>query len=99
VACRRINAVVEALLAVTPEATPEDHRQSVLVHIPRPTHDEITFLIDLLIPLCVERLRAETLDAQAQREIQRLARTVGEERFGEMLSRWFLEGFALEEDR
>jgi len=96
IACERINALIQSFLVLNPNATVEQLRETLFTFIPDEFDDDLAYIVDLLIPLCAtlpDRPLAITLDEQARQVVREVAAQVGEEVFGEMLARWFIQGF------
>jgi phospholipid/cholesterol/gamma-HCH transport system substrate-binding protein len=93
IACERIGALVESFKVLQPQATPEQLRDTLLGFFPTTYLDDLTFIIDLLLPVCAELPTQPALDQRAEATIKRIADRVGEKRFAEMLARWLIEGY------
>jgi virulence factor Mce-like protein len=96
VGCQRINVIVQALLEINPNATLEQLRESVLQRIADSYQDDLSYLIEALIPLCVEFDETRRLDAKTAKVVEDVAARVGEEQLEEMLVRWLVEGYEVE---
>lgn len=92
VACERIGALVESFKSLNPRITAEQVRISILNFIPLEYRDDLTFLIDLLIPVCSRLPGESTLAPDVQATIQAMAAEVGEDRFRAMVAQWALSG-------
>ena len=92
VACERIGALVESFKVLNPQITAEQVRLSILRFIPLEYQDDITFLLDLLIPICSELPGAPNLSPSAQESIEALAAEVGEAKFRALVAQWALSG-------
>jgi virulence factor Mce-like protein len=93
IACERIGALVESFLVLNPDPTVEEIRETLLNFIPETYRDDLTFLIDLLTPLCADYPGEPVLDARSRALVASIAEEIGEERFGALMARWFLEDF------
>lgn len=93
IACERIGALVESFLVLNPNPTVEEIRNTLLNFIPETYQDDLTFLIDLLTPLCADYPGEPVLDARSRALVASIAEEIGEERFGALMARWFLEDF------
>jgi hypothetical protein len=60
---------------------------------------DLSYLIEALIPLCVEFDESRQLDAKTAKVIEDVAARVGEEQLEEMLVRWLIEGYDPESAR
>jgi phospholipid/cholesterol/gamma-HCH transport system substrate-binding protein len=94
VGCQRINAISQALLELNPNAGLEQLRESVLQRIADSYQDDLSYLIEALIPLCVDFDETGQLDANTAKVIEDVAAKVGKEQLEEMLVRWLIEGYA-----
>ena len=95
IACERIDALIQSFLALNPNATVEQLRETLFTFIPDEFDDDIAYLVDLLIPLCATLPNGSlvsTLDARAQEVVRDDAAEIGEEALGALLARWFFEG-------
>lgn len=96
IGCQRVNAVAQTILVVTPRASIDDLVFTVLDTIPDPYDDDIEFLARILVKACVDfpdlAAAARRVDPRSRAVIERVVAEVGEERFKEMLSEWFLGG-------
>ncbi|MGH2754278.1 MAG: MCE family protein [Actinomycetota bacterium] len=93
ITCERMQVVANTVFSLTPAATPEDIKGTLLSFIPNPYDDDLDFLIKRLIPLCIVFPGQSTLDPADRAELRSLVDDIGRQRFEEMLSRWFLEGY------
>jgi phospholipid/cholesterol/gamma-HCH transport system substrate-binding protein len=99
VGCERINVIAQALLELNPNAGLEQLRESVLQRIADSYQDDLSYLIEALIPVCVEFDESRQLDAKAAKVIEDVAARLGEEQLEEMLVRWLIEGYDPESAR
>ena len=92
VACERIGALVESFKVLNPSVTSEQVRINILQFIPLEYRDDLTFLLDLLIPVCSDLPGESTVTRDVQATIQAMADEVGADRFKAMVSQWALSG-------
>ena len=78
IACERIGLLAERFLMINPDWGFDEVRHAVLSYIPSDYHDDIDFLIDLLIPLCADLPNEPTLAERADSVIARALATMGE---------------------
>ena len=101
VTCERIQVVFNSLRAVIPGATQGDLKNTLLSFIPDSHDEDLAWLLELLIPLCSDapagggfgEVLAVSSEDDPQAALQRVAESVGEERFKLLLARWFYGGF------
>ncbi len=98
VACERIGTLVTSFRVLNPAISIENIRESILNFIPEQYHDDLSYLLDALIPLC-SRLPGEepALDEDATAVIEQIAAEIGEERFKELLAQWLIYGVTSQE--
>jgi virulence factor Mce-like protein len=92
-ACERIRAVSATILALTPDARIEDLLKTLLSFIPDQYDDDLSFLLEQLIPICTpikEHRPPDTLDARATVVVKRLERQLGRKRMGQLMAMWLL---------
>lgn len=92
IACERIGALVESLVVLNPEATIEQLRNTLLGFVPDVYLDDLTFLLDLLLPLCADLPGEPTLDDRTRRLVEEAAQRIGPDRLAALLARWLIEG-------
>lgn len=92
VACERIGALVESFTLLNPGITAEQVRESILRFIPPEYQDDLTFLLDLLIPVCSQLPVQAPLTPDVRASIKAMAAEVGEEQFRAMVAEWALSG-------
>jgi phospholipid/cholesterol/gamma-HCH transport system substrate-binding protein len=92
VACERIGALVESFKSLNPRITAEQVRISILNFIPLEYRDDITFILDLLIPVCSVLPGEPQLAPDVQESIRAMAAEMGEARFRAMVADWALSG-------
>lgn len=95
IGCGRISVISEAFIILNPAATVEQAAATILNFVDDRYDDDLTFLIEALIPFC-SLIGQDGLDAQARRIVRDVAADIGEERFMLLLGRWFFEGYAAE---
>jgi virulence factor Mce-like protein len=90
IACERIGVLAERLGQLT-DGSFEEVRHAILSYIPEVYQDDLSFLIDILIPLCADLPGGPTVAERADRVIQRAMSTLGEkataEAIGELLQK------------
>ena len=94
IACERIGLVVGGLWALLPGSTDEDLIESVLDFIPEAYHEDLEYLIRILVPLCAD-LPSEggsPPSSSARRIIKDTAERMGEKRFLKLLGHWVADG-------
>ncbi|MGH2786629.1 MAG: MCE family protein [Actinomycetota bacterium] len=96
VGCERIDKISQALLQLNPNANVEQLRESVLQRIADSYQDDLSYLIEALVVLCVEFPGARQLDVRTQKVIQDVAAEIGEEQLEELLVHWLIEGYRAE---
>ncbi|MEA2452457.1 MAG: phospholipid/cholesterol/gamma-HCH transport system substrate-binding protein [Actinomycetota bacterium] len=77
VACERIGLLAERFLQINPDWGFDEVRHAVLSYIPEDYHDDLAFIIDLLIPLCADLPNEPSLAARADSVIARAMATLG----------------------
>jgi virulence factor Mce-like protein len=92
VSCNRLNVVAQDVLRVNPDAGIPEISSTVLSFIPPAYQDDLKFLVDELIPFCVEFPNESALDTKARRIVRRVVKKVGVERFGQLVGQWLLTG-------
>ncbi|MDQ3952072.1 MAG: MCE family protein, partial [Actinomycetota bacterium] len=92
ISCERLRAIVRTILILTPDATVDDLLVAVNAHLPDFYEDDLEFLVRQLIPVCTDIRNPQPVSARTKAVVRRVAAQVGEERFAELLSRWFWEG-------
>jgi hypothetical protein len=93
VGCERINAIIQAVLDINPNATLDQLRNGVVQRFADSYQDDLAYLVELLIPLCAELPGASApLDAETAALLDRLADQMGERRLEGMLMDWLVAG-------
>lgn len=92
ISCNRLNIVARDLFSVKPEATFDDVVDSVLAFIPPSYRDDLRFLVEELIPFCVEFPGETTVDTAARRVVRHVVAKIGVEEFGRLVGQWLLTG-------
>lgn len=93
IACNRIDALIQSFLVLSPQATLQQLRDTLMAFFPETYKDDLAYLVDALIPICAEIPGiTSTLDAAAQKAVLDLAAQVGEKQLAELLAQWFVKG-------
>lgn len=94
IACERIERVAEGLWALLPGSTDEDLIRSVLDFIPQAYHEDLEYLIRLLLPLCADMpSEGGPPPSRKTREIIRTAvDEIGRDRFFKAMGAWVADG-------
>lgn len=77
IACERIGLLAERFLMINPDWGFAEVRHAVLSYIPVDYHDDLGFLIDLLIPLCADLPNEPGLSERADTVIERALASMG----------------------
>ena len=97
ITCERLEALIESFLVVLPGSTDADLLESTMSFITEEYHEDVQFLVELLLPLCADMPseRGGRPPAPAAQELVEAAvKELGKERFLRLLSRWAVEGLA-----
>lgn len=93
IACNRIDALIQSFLVLSPQATLQELRDTLMAFFPETYKDDLAYLVDALIPICADIPGiTSTLDAAAQKAVLDLAAQVGEKQLAELLAQWFVKG-------
>lgn len=92
IGCNRIDALADVIVALgNSNPSVSEIRASVLEFIPDEYHDDLEFLVDQLIVLCVDvPIRVEGLDLEST--LDRAARLLGRARLEQVVRKWLREG-------
>lgn len=86
ISCERIQMVANSVIAVLPSADEAEVLSTLLSFIPDPYDSHLSFLLELLIPACVDQFAvAPGLSSNAQDALQALVDELGTERVLELL--------------
>ena len=94
IACERIERIVEGLWALLPGSTDEDLIRSVMDFIPEEYHEDLEWLVRLLVPLCAD-IPSEggpPPSEQARAVIRAAVDEIGRDRFFKLMGRWLTDG-------
>ena len=97
ITCERLEVLIESFLVVLPGSTDADLLRSTLSYIPEVYREDLSFLIELLLPLCADMPseRGGRAPAPAAQELVNAAiDELGKERFLKLLSRWAAQDLA-----
>ena len=92
VACERLEVMVAAGLAVNPNASVEQLTNTVLTYLPTEYHDDLGWLITLLLPLCADYPSENAPTITPSVVLNRTIREVGRERFMKLVGAWVADG-------
>ena len=95
ITCERLEALINSFLVILPGSTDASLVTSVMSFMPEVYHDDLQYLIELLLPLCAD-MPSETggapVDAQSAAVIRAAAEEMGEKRFLKAMTRWAAAG-------
>jgi len=74
IACGRIQILTDSFKEINPDWGFDEVRHAILSYIPDIYHDDLDYLIDLLIPLCTDLENDTTLAERADRVLEAVAR-------------------------
>lgn len=74
IACGRIQILTDSFKEINPDWGFAEVRHAILSYIPDIYHDDLDYLIDLLIPLCTDLENTATLSERADRVLEAVAR-------------------------
>ena len=95
IACNRIDALIQSFLVLSPQATLQQLRDTLMAFFPDTYKDDLAYLVDALIPISADLPGVtSTVDATAQQAVLDLAAQVGEKQLAELLAQWFVKGAA-----
>lgn len=83
-ACERIGVLAERLQIINPSWGFEDVRHAILSYIPDEYQDDLSWLIDLLIPLCADLPEEAETEARAAAVVDAAASMLGRARLTEL---------------
>lgn len=95
ITCERLEALIESFLILLPGSSDESLVLSVLSFMPETYHDDIRFLIELLLPLCADMPSeggAASISDETEAVVREAARRMGERRFLRSMTRWAVTG-------
>jgi virulence factor Mce-like protein len=80
IACERIGLLAERFLIINPDWGFLEVQDAVMSYLPEGYHDDLGFLIDILIPLCADLPNEPGLAERADAAIERALQTLGPRR-------------------
>lgn len=91
ITCERIQKVADSVIAVLPAADEAEVQSTLLSFIPDPYDDHVAFLLELLIPFCVDQFAPTTsLSPAAQEALRAMSEELGRQRVLELLGGYLL---------
>lgn len=89
ISCERIQKVADSVIAVLPSADEAEVLSTLLSFIPDPYDDHLSFLLELLIPMCVDQFSpASTLTPASEEALRVLVEELGRDRVLELLGEY-----------